>query len=68
MSLFIAGQDEPGSGYEEILRKLYNGITELGFYTKAELKLAMKQIKEEPTSATINRLLALQAGILEHKQ
>lgn len=64
----IRGQDEPGSGYEEVLRKLYNGITELGFYTKAELKLAVKQIKEEPTSATINRLLALQAGILEHKQ
>ncbi|KAE8752245.1 hypothetical protein FOCC_FOCC001038 [Frankliniella occidentalis] len=61
------GHDEPSSGYEVALRKLYRGITELGYYTNAEVKHALKQSKD--SSATLaDRLSSLQSGILEHKQ
>lgn len=64
----LPGQNEPSSEYEGILRKLYRGITELGFYTNAELKTIMKQAKESSPSTVINRLSSLQSGVAEHKQ
>ncbi|KAJ1522729.1 hypothetical protein ONE63_001889 [Megalurothrips usitatus] len=62
------GRDEPSSGYEITLRKLHRGVMELGFYTNAELKHALKQAKESSSPALVERLSSLQSGVLEHKQ